>query len=386
MKREMELYIHIPFCARKCSYCDFLSFVSNRETQKHYIQALCREIEDWQCFSDSLVSTVFIGGGTPSVLPAQDIAQVMEVLHKKWTLTGEMPPEITIECNPGTVDREKLETYRSCGINRISFGLQSANNRELKMLGRIHTLEEFMESYELARKTGFSNINIDLMSALPGQTVQSYRRTLEMAASLQPEHISAYSLIIEEGTDFYARYAEADQKRANDEPQNLLPTEEEERCMYEDTLSLLDQHGYHRYEISNYAKEGKECRHNCGYWTGVEYKGFGLGAASLLNHVRYQNTTSLAQYLSGKNQPQITEKLSAGDEMEETMILGLRMMRGVDRKKFYEKYGINIESVYGDILEKYMKMELMCQEDNCIKLTKKGISVSNVILADFINS
>lgn len=382
MKREMEIYIHIPFCKKKCSYCDFLSFAESREVQKAYVERLCKEIESWNGFDDSCVSTIFIGGGTPSILPAEEIGHIMDTI-KKVSMQKEWK-EVSIECNPGTIDEEKLLAYREYGINRISFGLQSANNQELKILGRIHTWEEFLKNYELARKAGFANINVDLMSALPGQTRQSYQNTLEKVAQLQPEHISAYSLIIEEGTPFYGKYAEADRKRAEDEPQDLLPSEEEERWMYEDTRVLLKQNGYHRYEISNYAKEGKECRHNCGYWNGTQYKGFGLGAASLLNHVRYQNTGSMKSYFEEKEITEEVQRLTRQDEMEETMILGLRMMKGVNKAEFFKKYGVSAEQIYGKVIKKYTDMGLMENNAEYIRLTNDGISVSNVILSEFL--
>ena len=254
MQKELELYLHIPFCVRKCRYCDFLSFAKDEEVQNAYVQALCEEIKGWDGFENRPISTIFIGGGTPTILPARKISRILETIQEKRDQGFPAPKEITIECNPGTVDEADLQTFLSSGSNRISFGLQSADNRELETLGRIHSWEEFLESYRLARKAGFENINVDLMSALPGQTPAGWRRTLEKVLALQPEHISAYSLIIEEETPFYQIYGEADRCRREDAPQSLLPSEEEEREMYEDTGRILAAHGYHRYEISNYAK------------------------------------------------------------------------------------------------------------------------------------
>ena len=384
MQKELELYLHIPFCVRKCRYCDFLSFAEDEEVQNAYVQALCKEIKGWNGFVNRPISTIFIGGGTPTILPAREISRILETIQEKRDQRFPAPEEITIECNPGTVDEADLQTFLSSGINRISFGLQSADNRELKMLGRIHSWEEFLESYRLARKAGFENINVDLMSALPGQTPHGWRRTLEKVLALQPEHISAYSLIIEEGTPFYQIYGEADRCRREDEPQSLLPSEEEEREMYEDTGRILAAHGYHRYEISNYAKGGKECRHNCGYWTGIEYKGFGLGASSLLQKRRYRNTESLESYLDGAWQPEMVEALTRENEMEETVILGLRMMEGVSGEKFYQKYGKHLTDIYEETIRKYVKMGLMEADKQGIRLTERGISVSNVILSDFL--
>ena len=386
MQKELELYLHIPFCVRKCRYCDFLSFAKDEEVQDAYVQALCEEIKGWDGFVNRPISTIFIGGGTPTILPARKISRILETIQEKRDQGFPAPEEITIECNPGTVDEADLQTFLSSGINRISFGLQSADNRELETLGRIHSWEEFLESYRLARKAGFENINVDLMSALPGQTPAGWRRTLEKVLALQPEHISAYSLIIEEGTPFYQIYGEADRCRREDEPQSLLPSEEEEREMYEDTGRILAAHGYHRYEISNYAKGGKECRHNCGYWTGIEYKGFGLGASSLLQKRRYRNTESLESYLDGAWQPEMVEALTRENEMEETVILGLRMMEGVSGEKFYQKYGKHLTDIYEETIRKYVKMGLMEADKQGIRLTESGISVSNVILSDFLIS
>ena len=386
MQKELELYLHIPFCVRKCRYCDFLSFAKDEEVQNAYVQALCEEIKGWDGFVNRPISTIFIGGGTPTILPARKISRILETIQEKRDQGFPAPEEITIECNPGTVDEADLQTFLSSGINRISFGLQSADNRELEMLGRIHSWEEFLESYRLARKAGFENINVDLMSALPGQTPAGWRSTLEKVLALQPEHISAYSLIIEEGTPFYQIYGEADRCRREDEPQSLLPSEEEEREMYEDTGRILAAHGYHRYEISNYAKGGKECRHNCGYWTGIEYKGFGLGASSLLQKRRYRNTESLESYLDGAWQPEMVEALTRENEMEETVILGLRMMEGVSGEKFYQKYGKHLTDIYEETIRKYVKMGLMEADKQGIRLTESGISVSNVILSDFLIS
>ena len=386
MQKELELYLHIPFCVRKCRYCDFLSFAKDKEVQDAYVQALCEEIKGWDGFVNRPISTIFIGGGTPTILPARKISRILETIQEKRDQGFPAPEEITIECNPGTVDEADLQTFLSSGINRISFGLQSADNRELETLGRIHSWEEFLESYRLARKAGFENINVDLMSALPGQTPAGWRRTLEKVLALQPEHISAYSLIIEEGTPFYQIYGEADRCRREDEPQSLLPSEEEEREMYEDTGRILAAHGYHRYEISNYAKGGKECRHNCGYWTGIEYKGFGLGASSLLQKRRYRNTESLESYLDGAWQPEMVEALTRENEMEETVILGLRMMEGVSGEKFYQKYGKHLTDIYEETIRKYVKMGLMEADKQGIRLTESGISVSNVILSDFLIS
>ena len=262
MEKELELYIHIPFCVRKCNYCDFLSFAADETVQRQYTDALCREISDWEGYGDGRVSTVFIGGGTPSILPVREMERILDTVYRHARMENET--EITMECNPGTADREKLLAWKNSGLNRISFGLQSTDNRELKRLGRIHTWEDFQESWHLARKAGFENLNVDLMSALPGQSTQSWQKTLDRVLELEPEHISAYSLIIEEGTPFYGQFAEADQKRAADEPQNLLPSEEEERQMYEDTLTMLAAHRGENAAIT--VATGQECHTRDSDW------------------------------------------------------------------------------------------------------------------------
>ena len=289
--KKLGVYIHITFCVRKCDYCDFLSAPAGGEMMKSYVKALTKEIElSKNKMAEYLVDTVFIGGGTPSILEGKLICDVISVLKNNCNMADDF--EMTIECNPGTVTEEKLLDYKSVGINRLSFGLQSADNAELKSIGRIHTYEEFLESYELARKYGFDNINVDLMSALPGQSVESYKTTLEKITALNPEHISAYSLIVEEGTKMYERV-----KCAELRGENILPNEDDEREMYYITKTMLEQAGYERYEISNYAKSGFACRHNIGYWKRKDYIGFGIGAASLYRDKRYGNISDITMYI-----------------------------------------------------------------------------------------
>ena len=373
MKKELELYIHIPFCVKKCDYCDFLSGPADAGRQRDYVEALKKEIKNCGDFAAYQVSSVFIGGGTPSILPGEMISDIMETVREKFDIYSDA--EISIEANPGTVDWKKMEIYRKSGINRISFGCQSADNRELKMLGRIHTWEDFQESYQIARDAGFANINVDLMSGLPGQTLASWETTLRKIANLQPEHISAYSLIIEEGTPF----AEQDLK---------LPDEDEERTMYENTHEILESLGYHQYEISNYARNGRECRHNLGYWKRTEYLGLGLGSSSLVNETRFSNTSDMERYLKNCENPKSIreqqEKLSVADQMAEYMILGLRMMKGVSVTKFKDSFGHEMYEIYGDIIEKYIRMELLEKEGDYLRFTRRGISVSNPVLADFL--
>lgn len=369
----LELYVHIPFCVRKCQYCDFLSGPSDEETKDRYIEALLKEIRAAEHTEDYEIVSVFIGGGTPSALKAEAIASIMSTLQEQFFFCEDA--EVTIEANPGTVDLEKLTIYRNVGINRLSLGLQSTDAEELKLLGRIHSYEEFLKSYEWAREAGFSNINIDLMFAIPGQTGEAWRQHLYQVAELNPEHISAYSLIIEEGTPF----AE----------QNLdLPDEDTEYQMYEDTAEILERYGYRQYEISNYAKQGYMCRHNAGYWQRREYLGFGLGASSLYRGMRFSNTRRMQEYLKeSRNSDQIRKDvtvLSRNERIEEFMFLGLRMTEGISEKKFEENFDVRLMDVYGDILQKYEETGFMEHIETKWRLTRKGIHVSNHILADFL--
>ena len=369
----LELYVHIPFCVRKCQYCDFLSGPSDEETKDRYIEALLKEIRAAEHTEDYEIVSVFIGGGTPSALKAEAIASIMSTLQEQFFFCEDA--EVTIEANPGTVDLEKLTIYRNVGINRLSLGLQSTDAEELKLLGRIHSYEEFLKSYEWAREAGFSNINIDLMFAIPGQTGEAWRQHLYQVAELNPEHISAYSLIIEEGTPF----AE----------QNLdLPDEDTEYQMYEDTAEILERYGYRQYEISNYAKQGYMCRHNAGYWQRREYLGFGLGASSLYGGMRFSNTHQMQEYLKESRNPDQIRKdvtvLSRNERIEEFMFLGFRMTEGISEKKFEENFDVRLMDVYGDILQKYEETGFMEHIETKWRLTRKGIHVSNHILADFL--
>ena len=370
MKKKLGIYIHIPFCVRKCAYCDFLSAPAGEATRSAYVRALREEIRSAGELNEIYEgATVFFGGGTPSLLTGEELAGILGEVSRRLLLRSDA--EITVECNPGTLNREKLKIYKRAGINRLSIGLQSADNRELKTLGRIHTWEQFLENYELVRKIGFRNVNIDLMSALPGQTREGWLSTLEKVTALDPEHISAYSLIIEEGTPFYEKYRE-------DGPEEKeLPGEDLDRIMYEDTKAFLHEKGYERYEISNYARPGYECRHNCSYWERLDYKGFGIGAASLLNGVRYQNSTDLQEYLKGHYAYESVEPLSAGDALEETMFLGLREMRGVVLTD-------TIRNTYGSKIKLLTEEGLLERAGDRIRLTDRGIDISNYVLSEFL--
>ena len=400
----LEIYIHIPFCVKKCDYCDFLSAPADLETKEKYVEALINEIKlNKNKMSEYVVDTVFIGGGTPSLLEENQISKIMSVLRDNCNMSEN--PEITIECNPGTITESKLLEYKKSGINRISFGLQSANDEELNSIGRIHNYAGFLESYNLARKCGFDNINVDLMSALPGQTLKSYEETLNKVVRLEPEHISAYSLIVEENTLMYDRV-----KKAQIKGINILPDEESERKMYYLTNNILRSNGYRKYEISNYSKPGKECKHNIGYWQRKEYLGFGIGAASLYKENRYNNISDINKYIEVltnnikensinnvgnssevenqvnilnsivKNLQQLTER----DRMEEFMFLGLRMMEGVSMEKFERYFGKPYMEVYGKVQKRMEDKRFLINDNGYVKLTEFGIDLSNYVMSEFL--
>lgn len=408
--KELELYLHIPFCERKCAYCDFLSAPADLPVRISYIKKLQEEIAYYGAqYGEYQVSSIFFGGGTPTILEGYQLAAILETVKEHFNITTDA--EITVECNPGTLTAGKAEKLVQAGFNRLSMGLQSADDRELQLLGRIHNFAQFLESYDLARKAGFRNINVDLMSALPGQTLKSWQDTLQKVTALRPEHISAYSLIIEEGTPFYERFAEDERIREEGGHPRLLPEEDVERQMYELTETFLHTKGYERYEISNYAKPGYECRHNCGYWTRKDYLGLGLGASSLVEHQRFQNTSDLKTYLEQEYSPQCEgqheriaetiqlqeeigltqtghhihiETLDKKSEMEEFMFLGLRLMAGISRQQFEKKFQVTLNSVYGEVLRKLKGEQLIEEVAGYVRLTEHGIDVSNYVLAEFL--
>lgn len=397
-RKSLGIYIHIPFCVQKCLYCDFVSGPATIETKRDYVNQLLKEIEiraeqlcpfspeedeseanvqEFESAKDYVVDSVFIGGGTPSVLDGEWIKEILCKL--KETFYFDKNCECSIEVNPGTVDYEKLLCYRQAGINRLSIGLQSCNDNELKALGRIHDYAAFEETYRLARKAGFTNINVDLMSAIPEQTGESFNRSLMQICELGPEHLSVYSLIVEESTPFY----DMDLK---------LPDEEEERQMYHNTAEMLKKYGYEQYEISNYAKPGRECRHNLRYWRCEEYIGFGCAAASFVNGVRWKNTENRTEYMKyladGKtlqgNFYCEKERLTESDKMSEFFILGLRMNRGVSLDEFKEKFGRDIYEAYNISLENHLKHGLLEIRNNRIALTDRGRDLGNYVMRDFL--
>ena len=381
----MELYIHIPFCVKKCDYCDFLSFSADEQTQRSYVAALQKELVFYGAkYKGRRITTIFIGGGTPSWLKEDYMQAIMETVYHYFSV--EQDAEITIECNPGTITEHKFEVYRRIGINRLSIGLQSVHNEELKILGRIHTFEQFLKTYDMARKHGFSNINIDLMSSLPGQTPEIFCDSLYQVLKLKPEHISVYSLIIEKGTPFYELYRFDAVRQAAGMQTESLPTEEEEYQTTKMTQHILKEAGYHWYEISNFAKPGYECRHNIGYWKRVDYLGVGLGASSLIDNVRYSNTRDLYTYLSvpADSLHETAAQITRNEQMEEFMFLGLRMRDGFYRDEFTQAFGIPIEAVYGDALNHLQQEELLLKREGRIYLTDKGMDLNNYVVAQFM--
>ena len=403
--KSISIYIHIPFCVKKCQYCDFLSAPADSRAQEVYLRALKQEIREQAArYREYEVQTVFIGGGTPTAVPCENLCEVLKTVFSFYRMNPHA--EISMEANPGTVTKEALLSYRKAGINRISIGLQSADDVELKLLGRIHTYRDFQQTYRWAQEAGFTNINLDIMSALPGQSVENYKKTLETVLSLKPQHISAYSLIVEEGTPFYEKYGQESEKlQATGEKQPDLPSEEEEREMYALTEKLLAAAGYHRYEISNYALPGRECRHNLVYWKRGNYVGFGLGAASMVENVRFENIREMQEYLAEYAGVQGTEEVSAevtqGDmqqifrgenvhplslqeQMEETRFLGLRLTEGVSRAEFHQQFGISMEQIYGEVIRKNTARGLLIDEAGYVRLTREGMDLSNYVMAQFL--
>lgn len=437
--KSISIYIHIPFCVKKCQYCDFLSAPADSRAQEVYLRALKQEIREQAArYREYEVQTVFIGGGTPTAVPCEKLCEVLKTVFTCYRVNPQA--EISMEANPGTVTKEALLSYRKAGINRLSIGLQSTDDGELKLLGRIHTYRDFLQTYRWAQEAGFTNINLDIMSALPGQSVENYKKSLETVLSLRPQHISAYSLIVEEGTPFYEKYGQESEKlQATGEKQPDLPSEEEEREMYALTEKLLAAAGYHRYEISNYALPGRECRHNLVYWKRGNYVGFGLGAASMVENVRFENIREMQEYLAeyagmpdaepvsadaaqGDEQVLSNEQefslredthseneqvlstledvysretqqifrgenvhpLSPQEQMEETMFLGLRLTEGVSKAEFHQQFGISMEQIYGEVIRKNTAKGLLIDEAGYVRLTREGMDLSNYVMAQFL--
>ncbi len=381
-KKELGIYIHVPFCKSKCYYCDFVSFPNKINAVKAYINALKKEIKQFDV-SNYNVTTIYIGGGTPSYIDEENIKQIFEILNKKLENndTRIQDMEITIEINPGTATIEKLKTYKKLGINRISMGLQSTQDRLLKEIGRIHTYQEFLSTYKMARKVGFNNINVDLMIGLPTQNIEDIKQSLEEVVKLQPEHISVYSLIVEEGTVI--------EKRLNNE-EIELPQEDVERRMYWYVKNYLELQGYLQYEISNFAKKGYTSKHNLNCWRQKEYIGFGVAAHSYIEDTRFGNIDNLEEYIKNieenhleKNRI-IEEKQTKEDREKEFMMLGFRKTEGISISEFKEKFIDNPLFVYHKELEKLVRQKLIEIDLDNIRLTSKGLDFANLVFEEFI--
>ena len=374
--KEIGIYVHIPFCQKKCDYCDFVSY-SNKETKiEEYIQAVIKEIEHQKIKTQ--ITTIYIGGGTPSYIDSKHIKEVIAEIKKKNVSPD---AEITIEVNPGTVTKQKLEEYKQAGINRLSIGLQSAQNELLKQIGRIHTYEQFLETYKMARKVGFENINIDLMLGLPNQRISDLKQSIEKILELQPEHISVYSLIVEDETPIANKIEQG---------QLQLPEEETERNMYWYVKNNLELNGYKHYEISNFAKTAFESKHNMNCWKQKEYVGFGVAAHSYRDITRYSNTENLGEYIRNIQKGNlernriINEIQKEDDTKKEYMILGLRQIDGVKISEFKEKFVDNPIYLFRNQLNKLVEQELINIDENHIKLTNKGIDLANLVWEEFI--
>lgn len=382
MKEENTsgLYIHIPFCVRKCRYCDFLSFPTQGKRvaeETAYVEALCREIRHFDP-AGRTIETIFFGGGTPSILSVSGMEKIMETVYDVFSV--EEDAEISLEANPGTFDEEKVRAWRSFGFNRLSIGLQSTDDEALKRLGRIHTYADFRRGFEAARAAGFDNINIDLMAGLPQQTLENYRENLYDVLKSEPEHISSYGLILEEGTPFFDAY------RPGAERASEMPEEDVVNAMYELTKEMLDRSGYARYEISNYARPGYACRHNLRYWKRLPYAGFGLGAASHLilpdrTEIRCTNTSDFAEYLSGKYRAE-EEILSGTDILNEVVFLGLRLTEGISYDAVRTRYGRDLGREKATEIRRLVGQGLLHEDERGIRLTERGLEVSNYVMTE----
>lgn len=375
-QKELGIYIHIPFCRKKCYYCDFISYSNKCDEIDKYVETVLNEIDTYD-FSNYNVTTIYIGGGTPSFIDSKYIVELVNTIKSKLknNTTKFDNIEITIEVNPGTVNIEKLKDYKTSGVNRISIGLQSTNNKLLKEIGRIHTYEEFLETYKNAIKVGFENINVDLMLGLPNQTIKDLKESLETIIELNPNHISVYSLILEESTVLYQNVEKGLMK---------LPEEELERQMYWYVKNTLELNGYRHYEISNFAKNGKESKHNLNCWEQKEYIGLGAAAHSYLNAKRYSNTQNLEEYIKDFAKKTIQEVQSQEDIKKEYMLLGLRKIDGVSILKFKEKFNENPIYLFRKELEKLVNEELVMIDGDFIKLTNKGLDFANLVWEEFV--
>ena len=378
---ELGIYIHIPFCKSKCYYCDFISYSNKESEMPLYFSMLLKEIniKSKKIKKEDVVTTIYIGGGTPSFVSEKYIRNILNEIKKDYNVDENA--EVTIEINPGAANREKLQSYNNAGINRISIGLQTTENKILKQISRIHTYEEFLECYNNARKVEFKNINVDLMLALPNQTLENLQQSLRKVIELNPEHISLYSLILEENTRL---------EKMVENKEIKLPSEDIERQMYWKTKEILEQNGYKHYEISNFAKKGYESKHNTNCWKQKEYLGFGVAAHSYYNNQRYCNTNNIEQYCKNIEQNKlnanvtICEIQAEEEKKKEYMILGLRMIDGINIKEFKNKFVDNPVYIFRNELQKLSKDGLIEIDLNQIKLTNKGLDFANLVWEEFV--
>ena len=370
--KEIGIYIHIPYCKSKCNYCDFISFADKEDTIKKYIETVLKEIDECN-FSGFNIGTIYIGGGTPSFIDSKYIIKLVNKIKEKFIVSQNA--EITIEINPGTITKEKLLDYKKAGINRISIGLQSTDNEILKKIGRIHTYEEFLENYELARSLGFNNINIDLMLALPEENEGSIAMQISEIINLQPEHISVYSLILEDNTPL---------KEMVESGNIVLPTDDEERKMYWKVKELLEENDYIHYEISNYSKKGYQSKHNMDCWNQNEYLGFGVAAHSYYNKVRFSNPLIIEEYIQNYKNKKIEEEQTKEEQAKEFMMLGLRKIEGVSISSFERKFQINPLFYFRFEISKLVDEGLVEIDLDSIKLTSKGLDLANLVWEEFV--
>ena len=376
------IYIHIPFCKQKCFYCDFASTAKkvDETLYEQYINALCQEITMYQAlFPDICIDTIYFGGGTPSILPPNLIIRALNTVKANFALNSDI--EITLEANPGTVDEQKLQYLYQNGINRLSFGVQAVQDDLLQKIGRIHTIKEADMAIEVAQKIGFKNISVDLMYGLPGQTLEMLKEAVSWAVNKNIQHISIYGLQIEENTVFGRLY---------DQGKLILPSEDESEMMYDYLTEQLPKYNYNRYEISNFAKEGYNSKHNIDCWNQKEYIGFGAGASSYENNVRYSNTDCIEEYIKNIENNEETknviveEKQDENSKMSEYMILGIRKIEGVNIKEFTQTFGKSPIHIFNKELKKLVKEGLISVSLNNIKLTKKGLDLANIVWEEFI--